>query len=722
MSVGNRDRSFVVFSSVVLIALFAAVPCGLIMKEPVSATIATLAGAIFFFVYVLICYKTKHLSFARISISFVIVFIFLPVMFFTNGGVESGTPIWLLLGTIYIAMILDGVLKIVMMICNAVVLTICWVISYYNPGLILQYTRDGNYFDSATALAIVSIIIYLMISFQNNLIYKEERDKNAHRLFEQTAMALVDAIDAKDKYTQGHSSRVAEYSKRIAEVMGKSPDECNEIYYVALLHDVGKIGIPENIINKDGKLTDEEYEIMKQHPVIGARILKRITEVPHISIAANYHHERFDGKGYPMGMKGYDIPEIARIVAVADAYDAMTSYRSYRAPLPKDKVREELIKGTGTQFDPEFANIMLYLIDLDEEYEMKERTERKDISGRYELNVVEHREIVSEGIAINNHMTTITMEVVPEKNSRQPSRPSIILFDSLDGRFYKEERDINEMLYFEYGEMWFDGRCVISGARKTEVKLSADEEKKASKGTYRIEAVRVKDHALVTIYGNGMKSETIVALPDSTRFLYIALTGEHCLVRNVDIENSEKEYGTDYIPRIAEAISYINVPAGDIPNVQVDGYRSDASDGVLIKDGMSISFHTKCLPTARLVWHCPSYVIYTSDDGRINGENYIELSLVRLDGEYWKSRQSADNDLLVDWCGFNGWKDWKKFNREGYDCTITFKKEGNRIISYTHNGGIEIKCITDIKIENDKIYAALSGDQVALTNIRVKCD
>ncbi len=139
------------------------------------------------------------------------------------------------------------------------------------------------------------------------------------------------------------------------------------------MHDVGKIGIPLNIINKNGKLTDEEYETIKKHPEIGEEILSSIREFPYLSVAAHHHHERYDGNGYPDGLKGEDIPEIARIVAVADAYDAMTSRRSYRESLPQSKVREEIIRGAGSQFDPSFANIMEHIIDLDTYYDLRER-------------------------------------------------------------------------------------------------------------------------------------------------------------------------------------------------------------------------------------------------------------------------------------------------------------------------------------------------------------
>ncbi|MBR3524399.1 MAG: HD domain-containing protein [Lachnospiraceae bacterium] len=218
-------------------------------------------------------------------------------MFFSNGGSDGGTSVWLLLGTIYISMILEGKLKIVMLLLNMLVIVATWIVGYLFPDLVTEYSRGGNYFDSVAALFIVGAIIFVLISFQNNLFRKEEAKKNQQRLFEQTAMALVNAIDAKDRYTHGHSSRVADYSRKIAEYSGKGPEECNEIYYAALLHDVGKIGIPEHIINKEGKLTEEEYAVIKQHPVLGEQILHSISEFPALGIGALYHHERYDGKG-----------------------------------------------------------------------------------------------------------------------------------------------------------------------------------------------------------------------------------------------------------------------------------------------------------------------------------------------------------------------------------------------------------------------------------------
>ena len=212
----------------------------------------------------------------------------------------------------------------------------------------------------------------LKLAHQKEIELLKEKEENANIMLLQTSMALAEAIDAKDSYTNGHSNRVAEYSVMIAKEVGKSKEECQEINLIALLHDVGKIGIPNSIINKNGKLTDEEFEIIKTHPVIGNGILSKISASPKLAIGAHYHHERYDGKGYPEGLKGEKIPEIARIIAVADSYDAMTSKRSYRDSMPQSIVRQEIEKGSGTQFDPQFAKIMLKLIDADKAYKLRQ--------------------------------------------------------------------------------------------------------------------------------------------------------------------------------------------------------------------------------------------------------------------------------------------------------------------------------------------------------------
>lgn len=180
---------------------------------------------------------------------------------------------------------------------------------------------------------------------------------------------LAEAIDAKDTYTHGHSSRVAEYSREIARRAGYNEPTQDEIYMMGLLHDIGKIGVPDAVINKPGRLDDDEFAKIKEHPGKGAKILG---SMPELVAGARWHHERFDGRGYPDGLSGIDIPEVARIIAVADAYDAMSSNRSYRREMPQEKVREQIEKGSGSQFDPRFAEIMISMIDEDKEYTMRE--------------------------------------------------------------------------------------------------------------------------------------------------------------------------------------------------------------------------------------------------------------------------------------------------------------------------------------------------------------
>lgn len=231
-----------------------------------------------------------------------------------------------------------------------------------------------------TALTIMSFILTIMVIIlvlqgnKRSYYHKEaqKRRESVERLSMQMVNTLANTIDAKDSYTNGHSTRVAKYSVMIAKKMGYDDKHLELVEYTALLHDIGKIGIPREIINKPSRLTDEEYDIIKTHPGIGSKILEEITEIPDIAIGAKYHHERFDGRGYPDKLAGYDIPEIARIIGVADAYDAMTSKRSYRDVLSQNIVRDEVEKCKGSQFDPEIADIMLTIIDEDKHYKLHE--------------------------------------------------------------------------------------------------------------------------------------------------------------------------------------------------------------------------------------------------------------------------------------------------------------------------------------------------------------
>lgn len=198
------------------------------------------------------------------------------------------------------------------------------------------------------------------------------KNRELEQLSQETFESIAKAVDANDPYTAGHSKRVARYAQEIAFRLGFSEQEADEVYYAGLIHDVGKLGIDNNIINKKGKLTDEEYAEIKRHPSVGYEILKDISIKGKFAEGAKCHHERIDGNGYPNHLSSDEIPYLAKIISVADAYDAMTSKRPYRDVLPQEVVRDQIERGKGTQFDPEIAEIMLDMIDEDTDYQMKQ--------------------------------------------------------------------------------------------------------------------------------------------------------------------------------------------------------------------------------------------------------------------------------------------------------------------------------------------------------------
>ena len=616
------------------------------------------------------------------------------------------------------------------LILNSVIPLIASIIQLFAYGLSL----------TNMSLVGMAILLYLFALIDLNAtveraknqeieFYKKEREQE-HDMFEQTAEALASAIDAKDPYTNGHSRRVAEYSLKIAKAAGKSEEECERVYFAALLHDVGKIGVPSSIINKKGRLTHEEFEQIKRHPILGGQILSTIKQSPWLSIGARYHHERYGGRGYPEGLKGEEIPEIARIIAVADAYDAMTSNRSYRNAIPQHIVREEIVKGMGTQFDPEFGKAMLHMIDVDTEYKMREMISGARSTSTTSLRCDSIYHDCAEGILITKKTTRIRLCSQPDDDfPAEECLPSLILFDALDGQVHPGEEDNRNLLYFEYAQIRLDGHVTARNTRNTEVRVLDQESDLERAGfgepergqRYKVEAARYKDHAVVRISDEDRTLQVILALPDSSRFVYIALSGEHCDLHNIRIENNVFEIGPDDIPRIAEEISYIkDCPEGDVPNVQVDGWRTDASEGILIGDGMMLSFHTMSLPTARLVWHCPFISVFSSDDGRINGANFREYILLRLDGENWESDAHVKNKVQVtQQAGFEGWNVWKDENKKGMDCVVKIKRKENVITMQTENLGIAISSVTTILDDVKDVYVSLTGDQCTITNIHV---
>src|SRR5437764_1691964 len=171
--------------------------------------------------------------------------------------------------------------------------------------------------------------------------------------------SLTSAVDAKDTYTCGHSERVALLSRTLAQIAGLSETEVERIYMAGLLHDVGKIGVPEAVLQKTGRLTPEEFEQIKKHPEIGARILRDVKQLEDILPGVLHHHERYDGRGYPSGLAGENIPRMGRIICLADCFDAMTSSRTYRKALPLEVALTEIRRCAGTQFDPTLTDAFL---------------------------------------------------------------------------------------------------------------------------------------------------------------------------------------------------------------------------------------------------------------------------------------------------------------------------------------------------------------------------
>ncbi len=216
----------------------------------------------------------------------------------------------------------------------------------------------------------------------------ENQIKRKTRQIEEAAFkaisVIADAVDSKGKYSRGHSVRVAKCAALIARKLGWSEKDVSNMYYVALLHDIGNICISDETIGKPSKLTDEEFEEVKKHPIFGSEILKNVSSIEGVVEGALYHHERFDGSGYNCSLKGDEIPMVARIITVADAYDAMTGIRVYKERLDDSDVQDELKKGKGSQFDPDVVDAMLALIDegidFSEEFGISDELDSKNLA------------------------------------------------------------------------------------------------------------------------------------------------------------------------------------------------------------------------------------------------------------------------------------------------------------------------------------------------------
>ena len=238
-----------------------------------------------------------------------------------------------------------------------------WQIANYAAIGLLGILMAATYV-AAGVLGVLLLVVPLFIARQTFAVYMRRRDA-----YYETVHSLVAAIEAKDPYTRGHSERVAEYSERAAEELGLGSEEIDRLRFAALLHDLGKIGVDRRILNKPGKLTDEEYAEIKEHPDLAARILGDIEFLKPSVPSIRSHHERIDGGGYGQGIEGSQIPLHGRILGVADAFDAMTSARPYRPPHSVEEAVTELLEHSGSQFDPRIVEVFIRALNLQDTVE-----------------------------------------------------------------------------------------------------------------------------------------------------------------------------------------------------------------------------------------------------------------------------------------------------------------------------------------------------------------
>lgn len=245
--------------------------------------------------------------------------------------------------------------------------------------LLIGFILDSTYVIMPMILIIILSIMsfFLLVRFQG---YVSSISNSYDKQLEGIVKGVIATLELKDQYTRGHSERVANYALLFAEEIGKlTKEEKKSFFYACLLHDIGKVNIPDSILMKPGRLTDNEYDVIKSHPVVGAEAVKSVEGIKDSISVIRSHHERWDGKGYPDQLKGEEIPLIARLAAIADAFDAMTSSRSYREAMPVEYAYQRIIEGKGSQFDPilveEFKKVFPAWVKFHDNYQWNKKWE-----------------------------------------------------------------------------------------------------------------------------------------------------------------------------------------------------------------------------------------------------------------------------------------------------------------------------------------------------------
>lgn len=246
-----------------------------------------------------------------------------------------------------------------------VLLALCGIIQLVMEQVLSLSVISGTFMSIGLIFLVIFGLLQAVKKVNQMNTDRNEAIEQVEHLSRTAMEALAKTVDAKDRYTSGHSMRVAEVACLIAEELGWNDEQISELRFQGMMHDIGKIGVPDSVLNKPGRLNSIEFELVQSHTTVGSDILKNVTSIPGVEKAARHHHERFDGNGYPDHLKGEEIPINARIIGVADAYDAMNSDRIYRKALPKDVIRKEIVNGRGTQFDPFLVDVFIKLLDED---------------------------------------------------------------------------------------------------------------------------------------------------------------------------------------------------------------------------------------------------------------------------------------------------------------------------------------------------------------------
>ncbi|MCR5722297.1 MAG: diguanylate cyclase [Lachnospiraceae bacterium] len=582
------------------------------------------------------------------------------------------------------------------------------------------------------AMVLVSISLYIFTYLDvNEAVMRahkiemgelQKENKNILRLFNQLSTAFMTAEEKKHRYGHGHSVRVAEIARRVARMGGKSDDECDRIYYAALLNNVGIIGIDDRIIEEEEN-NEDESGFNKLKLEAGSEILSNFSDFPYLRDAIYHSDEWYDGSGYPDGLKGEKIPEIARIIGVCEAYDSMMSKKAYRDALPYQTVREDFIKLSGTRFDPVYADLMVKVMD-----QLNEEVSPEIYEVEKELDCKAYREKISNGIEITSAYTRITFKCTPDKVKEEEfSAPSFILYDSYNRRVHGPVREIENYRYLEYGEVWFDGHFIDTAARDMEIEITPKEKSKKRKGLgekadiYEITVAKYEDHVKIRMETEDSVSVLTVALPDSTKSVYIGLTGEHCRIRDIEVTKTGEVITASDVKRLVKEYNFIDKMESDLPNIQVDRYRSATTEPIKLTNEVKFVFHTESLPSANLIWHCPFVIVYYSDDKRPEGDSYKEYALVKLNGEGTGNESCAENYIHMKKNeDFKGWDAWKEKNKEGVECTVSVVRKGDTVTVTSSNFGVDVENVTKLLDNPKELYVALTGDEVALTDIRVR--